>query len=309
MSVPVVFDRALVRRRLARALGRRLCRFSPRPRRRPTSRSGCETSCGPFPLRSTSARRRAPPLWPLARGGPRPLLRLAPLPEPGAVARRRGAPALRARAVRPCGVAFVAAGGQRPARRAGPDPPRAEARRAFPRLPPRRRDPDASCAKPSRRPRPRSRAARARASRPSPTCATSAACCSAPASPCRSPMPRPCACAMPTRSALMRDLRAMGLANAARRAPAAAAAPRNAPAGGRALRRALRRPGRARAGHLRDGLALGLGAAREPAEAAPAGLGEDAPRRCPRRGRARHGREAARLRRPCGLRGRCSALP
>ena len=97
---------------------------------------------------------------------------------------------------------------------------------------------------------------------------------------------------------LMRDLRAMGLTNALaerRRTPLRRAtllrggelyAERFADADGRVPR------------HLRDRLAVGLGAAREPAEAAAAGLGQDAARR-----RARRRRSTASARRPAAERG------
>ena len=64
----------------------------------------------------------------------------------------------------------------------------AEARRAVPGGAAGRRHPDANCATPSPRPKSRPAAASARACRPSPMCATWAACCSGRALPCRWPM-------------------------------------------------------------------------------------------------------------------------
>ena len=71
--------------------------------------------------------------------------------------------------------------------------------------------------------------------------------------------------------ALMHDLRRMGATNALGRAPPPPAQARDARADGGDLWRAVLRSGRPHPGDLRDRLALGLGAACEPAEAAAPG--------------------------------------
>ena len=83
--------------------------------------------------------------------------------------------------------------------------------------------------------------------------------------------------------ALMDDLRRMGATNALverRRTPLRRATLARM---AEIYARALRRSGRPHPRDLRDRLAVRLGAAREPAEAAAAGLGADAARRCARR--------------------------
>ena len=90
---------------------------------------------------------------------------------------------------------------------------------------------------------------------------------------------------------LMGELRRMGATNALaerRRTPLRRA---TLQAHGGDLRAALRRPGRQDPRDLRGDLALRLGAAREPAEAAASGLRAGAPRRRARHARDRHRRE------------------
>ena len=98
---------------------------------------------------------------------------------------RRGGLAVRRRLARSRGLGAGAAVRQRPAGHAGPDPPRAQAGRLVSRGADRRRHARPNCAKPSRRPRARSKAASRPASRRLPICANSARCCSAPALRCR----------------------------------------------------------------------------------------------------------------------------
>ena len=111
-----------------------------------------------------------------------------PAPAPTAVAarrRRRGGAAVRRRLARSGRVGAVAAIRQRSARHADPDPARAETGRPVAGRAARRRHARPNCARPSPKPRPRSKAASRRGWRRSPTCATSARCCSAPALRCR----------------------------------------------------------------------------------------------------------------------------
>ena len=80
--------------------------------------------------------------------------------------------------------------------------------------------------------------------------------------------------------ALMHELRGMGASQRPERAQPQAAAARHPAALVRDLRRALRPRQRTHPGHLRDPHADRLGSAREPAQAAAAGLRQNAPRRC-----------------------------
>ena len=117
-------------------------------------------------------------------------------------------------------------------------------------------------------------AAPRRGSRRSPTCASSARCCSAPASRCRSTDVDRVTVRYASPLALMRDLRAHGRDQRAGRAAAARrCGARPCARMARNLRRALRRSRRPRARDVRDRLAVGLGAAREPAAAAAPGRG------------------------------------
>ena len=110
--------------------------------------------------------------------------------------------------------------GQRPARHPGPDPPHPEARRPAPRRHAGRRRRCGSCARHWPRPKARSRAASARASRPSPICATPPACCSARASPCRWPTARRSTSNTPMRARPDARSRRDGREQPGRRAPA-----------------------------------------------------------------------------------------
>ena len=76
---------------------------------------------------------------------------------------------------------------------------------------------------------------------------------------------------------LWRDLRAMGATNVLARARPQAGGPAPLPPHGRDLCGALQRSGRARAGDVRDRMAVGMGAAREPAEAGAARIGTGEP--------------------------------
>ena len=99
--------------------------------------------------------------------------------------RRRGGLAVRRRLARSGGLGAGAAIRQRFARRADPDPPRAQAGRPVAGGADRRRQPERIARSLCRRPKARSKAASRRAWRRSPMCANSARCCSAPASRCR----------------------------------------------------------------------------------------------------------------------------
>ena len=118
----------------------------------------------------------------------------------------------------------------------------------------------------------------ARGSRLSPMCATWAGFCNGPASPCRSPIASPLIVRYADMFGLVRDLRAMGAANAlvARsRKPSAKALFMRA---AQIYAERFRGSGRTRAGDLRDDLPFRLGAARKPAKTPGAGLGQDAAR-------------------------------
>ena len=81
---------------------------------------------------------------------------------------------------------------------------------------------------------------------------------------------------------LLRDLRAMGATNVLARARPQAGGPAPLPAHGGNLRGALQRSGRARARDVRDRIAVGMGAAREPAEAGAARIRDCQVGRCAR---------------------------
>ena len=94
------------------------------------------------------------------------------------------------RSLRPRAERNEPALGERPAGHADPDRAHPEAGRAVPRRHAGRRHAVAAAPGAEPRPKARSRAGSARASRPSPTCAMRRACCNVPASPCRWPTAR-----------------------------------------------------------------------------------------------------------------------
>ena len=94
--------------------------------------------------------------------------------------------------------------------------------------------------------------------------------------------------------ALMRDLRAMGATNALHERSRTSMS-RSLLAGTAAVYAEIQRPRRARARHLRRDLAVGLGAAREPAEATASGERNDAPSRRARNDRTSRRRKGGRL--------------
>ena len=264
---PLIFDRALLRSRLARAARRpgdpcdflvardgRRPRFSlsgdqpaffPRPRSRLAASGISQALAAPgrlvlraAPASNSRARRRAADR---RRGSSCPsrrqsfdlvvcALNLQFVNDlPGVLAQIR-------RILAPDGL-FLAAAGRRP-------------------------DACANCASASPRRRRRSRAAPARASRLSPICAISAACCSALDSPCRWRIATPSPCATPSAFDLMRDLRAMGATNALAAGARRPLAPRRGfAAPPRFIAENIRRSRRPDPRDFRNHLGVGLGAA------------------------------------------------
>ena len=176
MTAPVVFDRSLVRRRLARALRRGYADFLlARAVEDLDERLAPVLRTRTF---STSARR---PPRPRSAAAPAVGRAFAPIPEKGAALSDEERLPFAERAFRSRRVAARPSGRERPARSAPADPPGAQAGRALRRLPPRRAA--------LRELRQSFMAAEIEIEgasprwRPLPTCATSARCCSGQASP------------------------------------------------------------------------------------------------------------------------------